>query len=344
MAETQRSSTPRTAGAALVVLAAIAVPSPGGSQEQRLSETGVLMLEESQSHLISRPNLSPDPLGGWLYWDSEAGEVQLFDSRGRLQRALGREGDGPGEFRGLLGVVRVADGRLVTLDRRGRVGIWSERGDSLVRGFDSGIRGARSFVAAGQNRIAVSSVDFREDGRIEPVLTTLQVDTQDTTTYRYFPVMAPEWDPVLAAVSAPRPVWHSGRLHVAAPPADSLWAISIDRAAPVSRTAISSDWLSITAPPREAARGRTEWFRWLESAAFVGNFFPVRGGDWIMQGWGPRSGRWDRRIFRFDDEGTVLWEINDSRNLLSVDFETGRMYLWDPQQLDPGAISIAVAR
>lgn len=66
-----------------------------------------------------------DPQGNIYLLDSQLSEVKVFSSTGEYLRTMGREGEGPGEFRrpsdmcflpgGLLGVVQLAPGRLVQL-------------------------------------------------------------------------------------------------------------------------------------------------------------------------------------------------------------------------------------
>ena len=70
-----------------------------------------------------------DPSGNVYLLDSQLSEVKVFSADGEFLRTLGREGEGPGEFRrpsdmcflpgGLLGVVQLAPGRLVQLKTDG---------------------------------------------------------------------------------------------------------------------------------------------------------------------------------------------------------------------------------
>ena len=61
--------------------------------------------------------------------DSQLSEIRVFSASGQLLRSIGREGEGPGEFRngsdiymgpgGILGVVQVFPGKIVLLQRDG---------------------------------------------------------------------------------------------------------------------------------------------------------------------------------------------------------------------------------
>lgn len=55
--------------------------------------------------------------GGVAVADMGSSQARLYDADGKLQRALGRAGPGPGEFRQITGISRVADGVLAVHDR-----------------------------------------------------------------------------------------------------------------------------------------------------------------------------------------------------------------------------------
>ena len=68
--------------------------------------------------------------GGFLVVDGDLQALKFFDSRGAYLKSLGREGDGPGEFRGLYRVAELEDGRIAALDLAlARVTIFSTDGD-----------------------------------------------------------------------------------------------------------------------------------------------------------------------------------------------------------------------
>jgi hypothetical protein len=73
---------------------------------------GTLDLEETEVSLVASPNLRPDPRGGWLYWDGTASQVRRYTDEGTLVEAVGRAGDGPGEFSGVAAFVRLAMGHM----------------------------------------------------------------------------------------------------------------------------------------------------------------------------------------------------------------------------------------
>ncbi len=57
-----------------------------------------------------------DGAGRLYVLDSQVSQIFLVDTGGTLIRTIGREGDGPGEFRSVRGMVAMDDGRLVVRD------------------------------------------------------------------------------------------------------------------------------------------------------------------------------------------------------------------------------------
>ena len=69
--------------------------------------------------------------GGGVIWvaDGRAAEVRRFGPDGRFLGIVGGKGDGPGEFRGISGIKRRPDGRVVVWDAHGgRFSFFSEDG------------------------------------------------------------------------------------------------------------------------------------------------------------------------------------------------------------------------
>ena len=106
--------------------------------------------------------------GRLVAWDGELGYlvypvggayIKVFGHDGTFQRKIGREGDGPGEFRGIIDV-DVVDGRIVVLDpRRGRIFVLSPTGE-YITGHLYEYRPGR-FTPVGDGRIVVTSSNWR---------------------------------------------------------------------------------------------------------------------------------------------------------------------------------------
>lgn len=91
---------------------------PEGGVTASLVEVGRVVFEESSDDPIAAISfLSRRPGGGFLVVDAPGNEVILFDSNGRLERAMGRAGDGPGELDAPTAGVELPDGRVMVTQR-----------------------------------------------------------------------------------------------------------------------------------------------------------------------------------------------------------------------------------
>ncbi len=73
--------------------------------------------EYSFSHIVS---IAVGAGGRLFVADADLVSIREFDSEGRFVREIGRQGEGPGEFRSIAGVSVLPDGRLAAWDRRNR--------------------------------------------------------------------------------------------------------------------------------------------------------------------------------------------------------------------------------
>lgn len=96
---------------------------------------------------------------GYLVHAVGGAYIKVFGHDGTFQRKIGREGDGPGEFRGIIDV-DVVDGRIVVLDpMRGRIFVLSPTGE-YISGHLYEYRPGR-FTPVGDGRIVVTSSNWR---------------------------------------------------------------------------------------------------------------------------------------------------------------------------------------
>lgn len=119
------------AAAILILLLAFVSPPASAQQRWRLVEdlriggadTGASSFNEIRA-------LAVDSKGQIFVLDQQALEIRVFDQRGRFVQRIGRNGEGPGEFRGPNGILVAPDGklwvndigqeRLVVFDTRGK--------------------------------------------------------------------------------------------------------------------------------------------------------------------------------------------------------------------------------
>jgi len=307
-----------------------------------LRQVGFLHLEETADVLVAQPNLALDPRGGWLYWDTQSQDARLYSDEGDLLASFGGPGDGPGEFERLLGLVRIGDGRLVTLESRGRLAVWSESGDSLLFDRPSGVTHPVGMAAYGDSQLVIYARATVTDPSDHTVPVLFEMDVDDSI--RAEPIFEARLSVIPPiAIENPPPVVHADSVTIAQPPFDSLWTVSLNAPFGHRSAHIEAEALAASPEPVGLEAGRPAVFEWMYSARFPGRFGHTPEGAWILQVWG--VGRDDapphNSLVRIDTDGRQLWEAEGRWNLLTVSPNTGELYLWDPEGLDPAAIVIA---
>lgn len=88
--------------------------------------------------------------GNLVVADGRAGEVRVFDGRGRHLRTLGRKGEGPGEFQVLTGAWPVPGGGVVAVDRvQRRIVRFDAEGSLVAAGRFAGVGGIGALTTVG---------------------------------------------------------------------------------------------------------------------------------------------------------------------------------------------------
>lgn len=148
---------------------------------------------------------------GYLVFAGAA--LRLFDPDGGFVRKIGREGEGPGEFR-WIGDVQLAQDRIAVLDSRAQTwSLYGEDGSFVGRKTYSGDLGRGRFVVAGADTVVFAAWERRNRDAVGlPLhLTTLSADS----TVAHFGPESAEYIPdepygsyaVLSTLSRPGTVW-----------------------------------------------------------------------------------------------------------------------------------------
>lgn len=331
----------------LSALACSAVPHALLAQAVDLDEVlqtvRLIHLEESGSHLVALPRMAMDPVGGWIYWDEQSNDVRLYSSDGSLRKALGAEGDGPGEFERVVGAVRLEDGRLAAMDSRGRVSVWTASGDSLLDDFVSGVPRPRGIVAArGDDLIAYSGPVARSVDDVQsPVLYRVSLSGRGTTETFFFPPLSKANFAAVAGIQGPAPWARGDSVFLAIPPFDSLWAVAVASPHGAEAIPISSEAVAATPSPEVVAQGPAQFRAWADQSMFAGRFFGLDDGGWLVQTWGLRRDGPIRGLVRLDRTGARVWEATGTPELLAVHATAGEILLWDPNGTDPSQVRVA---
>lgn len=132
-----------------------------------------------------------DENGDVYLLDSQLSEVRVFSPRGEFLRTMGREGDGPGEFRNALdmfllpeqrvGVLQLAPGRIVQFTREGE-----PAGDHPLPRREGGAPPTLlEGDVMGENLVLITSENQFQEGRIDITRALVLIDPQGREKARF---------------------------------------------------------------------------------------------------------------------------------------------------------------
>ena len=131
-----------------------------------------------------------DEDGNSYLLDQQLNEIRVFDAEGDFLRTIGREGEGPGEFRnpqtffflpdGRIGVTQMMPARIAVLDREG------EGGDDLpVPTGDGGFAMVRKVMSAGDHLVMQLTVGSFSEGKMRNTNRLIAIDTKGNQVALY---------------------------------------------------------------------------------------------------------------------------------------------------------------
>lgn len=326
-----------------VLLLAFAACQPSGgappptTMDEAVEWVGTLELEETPSSLVAAPSLRPDPHGGWLAWDAQLQAARRYAPDGSLEAAFGGPGEGPGEFEDLVGVARLDDGRLVTLDGRGQLARWSEDG-RLEADVATGLASSRGLVAFPGNRLAVV-LPPRQEGQTVWGATVQVLDPETGAVERTLASIPLDPGLLTAAytVQPTGPRRHGDSILVTL--LDSAWAVPLAGGAPRGYSLRGPSGDSIEAIQAGSA-GRTAVRDWLAQSVFIGEFGRLSDGRWVVGTFRVADGQVLQGLRLLDAQGEALWELESAPPLMAVGPDD-RLFFADPEGLDPAKILVA---
>lgn len=143
-----------------------------GTDVRLVEELRIGALEDAEHYMFGRiaaVALGPD--GSVYVADSQVPVIRMYDARGRFVRDIGREGEGPGEYRSIGGMRGLPDGRLALWDNRnGRITvIRPDGGHDATHPVASALFSADIFEVDRDGRFYVRTNIRRgqRDGRVE---------------------------------------------------------------------------------------------------------------------------------------------------------------------------------
>lgn len=136
------------------------------------SFSDIIKIEEKLN--FDRGNFKPNIELSWVYTIDESSNiidtnlkghnVTIYNSSGKLINRFGSRGQGPGDFEYPTSSIRVEDGRILVSEFSGKMSLFSSDGDSLIEIFDTKVLPLTSIIEIGKNKIllAGNSVEKRD--------------------------------------------------------------------------------------------------------------------------------------------------------------------------------------
>ncbi|MFQ5599118.1 MAG: 6-bladed beta-propeller [Candidatus Krumholzibacteriia bacterium] len=135
--------------------------------------------------------IKTDPRGNLYVLDSQLSEVKIYDANGEYLNSIGREGEGPGEFRrpndmffmpdGDIGVMQSIPGKIVTLTPEG-----DPAGDFPLPTPEGGgfqmLRGGRT---ADNHLVLARQLQAFEEGKVSQTISLDKVDMEGNIEHTY---------------------------------------------------------------------------------------------------------------------------------------------------------------
>jgi hypothetical protein len=325
-----------------VLIAGCALSDSSGVPEtidQALEWIDTLRLEETESVLVAVPHLREDPLGGWLYWDSQLDEARRYDRDGKLATVIGRKGEGPGEFTRITALVRLADGRFATMDGRGRLATWNESGE-LQRDISTGLS-TRGVAALPDNRLAIVLPPQQDGNKVWGVVVqALDVDQGSIDETLFSAALALEYLPAANTVRPPLPRVYGNRIHVTL--LDSAWVVPVADGETRAYSLRPATGDSI-APIAGGSAAREEVRNWLTRTVFIGEFSRLSDGSWIVGTYRVHGNQIRHGLRRLDADGRPVWDLVDAPRFLEAD-SNDLLYFADAEGLDPAKVRVGRLR
>ncbi|MEX2284356.1 MAG: 6-bladed beta-propeller, partial [Gemmatimonadota bacterium] len=102
-----------------------------GSSTRLVQELKIGQLEGAEQYTFGSVDGIAVGLDGAMFvYDGKVPIIRMYDATGKFVRNVGRAGEGPGEYRDVLGIETMADGRIAIWDpRNNRITLFDGKGE-----------------------------------------------------------------------------------------------------------------------------------------------------------------------------------------------------------------------
>jgi hypothetical protein len=275
-----------------------------------------LEMEENERVINVTPRVTFDPRGGFLVADGRESQVRRYRADGRIAQVIGRMGNGPGEFRSLVGVHRLKDGRIVALEMGGKVSIFDESGEKVLGSRQSGLVPLYESAVLADNRLLLAGRRFGTGGT-----EMVHIYNVDSGALERSMLDIPRHDPGLDAgysfAGSSDAAARGDTVAAVFALTDSVYLFGTDGSS-LGRIAIPFEGFRRLKQPMPTT-GTEEAFReWSETFSSIGQLFWLRDGSFLVQYYDMAGVEPQWRLLHMSRNGQRRFEGMDVPKLLAT--------------------------
>jgi hypothetical protein len=303
-------------------------------------------LEERPEALVVLPAVSIDPLGGFLVADQREAQVRRYSPDGRLLWFTGKRGGGPGEFYVPSAAARLPSGKIVTIDRNGRITTFDSAGSRVVGTADTRITAGTDLKVVDDSTLLIAgNLNGDRDG---PRLHLWNV-TAGRVERSFFAPYPNAADKIVSYIAG----WTKASIRhdtVAAifSTSDTVYFYTLD-GRPHGKLPIPSAFFRREpVPPPDANRpDPAARLKWMSQFDFIENVFWLQDGSFLIPYQTPRETTADERrshLLAVTRNGRLRFETRDGPRLLNVESGSDALYFVNPGAEVPNQWAVARLR
>jgi hypothetical protein len=271
-----------------------------------------IVLEESDSQINVTINVTVHPNSEFLIADQAEGTVRVYDSRGRLAAAYGRQGDGPREFRQPVALIPFGEDSLLAIDMTGRLTVIGP--DGGVRTVSTGLTPVYSGQAMSRDTIVLAARTLR-DSTVR--LHYFAVGGDTTIEGEVIATIPSDLRPAFNAVGIIGVAPEQHTIAVTLATYDTLYRLD-RRSGAVRPTPLPFAHFRRITAYRPNAAGMNGIREWLRGFSLVSEVYPLSTRTMLVQ-YQDRPDMYPRfRLMAMDSSGNRLFDLFDSPRLLAV--------------------------
>lgn len=293
-------------------------------------------LEENDRTVNVSVRASLDPRGGFLVADEQEGFARRYAADGKLLAQFAGKGSGPGEFGNLLRVLRLPDGTVAAFDIFSRVAFFDSAGERLVRTARTPVAPLHSVTLLDDSLVVLGGTHAEGNGD-ERRLHVWNFRSDSLVRSFFAPPVLSQAHAIAAATAGWVGVDRRGdTLAVVTSLSDTVYLMTAEgrmlQRIPVPSRAFRR--LDPETPLPGRAGGIDEARAWFGSFSLMSDVFWL--GDTLLVQFQDRQGRephW--RLVGMTRDGSRLFEVVDTPNLLAVDHASRELFFVSPESETP---------